>query len=298
MKILVTGSTGLIGGALLPQLRAHDHSVVDLKRAEVIAPGSGSWNPATGEIDPATLLGAQAVVHLAGANIGDKRWTKARKDLLYSSRVGPTQALCETLAGTPTPPDVFVVASAIGIYGDRDDEWLDEASAPGQGFLAELVKDWESATAPAQEKGIRVVNLRFGIILTPKGGALKRMLLPFKLGLGSVMGSGRQYWSWVGIDDVIGVIEHAISNPALSGPVNVVAPNPVSNREFTRTLARILNRPAIFPVPAFVLRVVLGEMAEELLLYSAHVRPAKLTASGYQFEGTDLGTTLRHLLNR
>ena len=298
MKILVTGTTGLIGSALLPRLRAQEHSVIDLKRAEVIARGLGTWNPATGEIDPDALSGVQAVVHLAGANIGDKRWTKARKNLIYSSRVGPTHALAQTLAGMPAPPDVLVVASAIGFYGDRDDEWLDESSAPGQGFLAELVHAWEGATAPAAEKGIRVVNLRFGIILTPKGGALKRMLLPFKLGLGGVMGSGRQYWSWVGIDDVIGTIEHAISNPTLSGPVNVVAPNPVSNRDFTATLARVLNRPAIFPLPAFVLRMALGEMAEELLLSSAHVRPNKLMVSGYQFEGTDLGTTLRHLLNR
>lgn len=298
MKILITGSTGMIGRFLRPHLESRGHEVIGLRRDIVITPGSNAWNTSSGEIDPSALAGAEAIVHLAGAGIGDKRWTEARKQLIYTSRAGPTHALSETLAKMQPPPRVLVVASAIGIYGDRNDEWLDETSAPGQGFLADVARVWEGATEPAVEKGIRVVNARFGIILTPRGGALERMLLPFRLGIGGRMGSGNQYWSWVAIDDVIGAIEHAITNPSLSGPVNVVAPNPVTNREFSKTLGSVLRRPAIFPMPRFVLRIALGEMADELLLYSARVRAIRLVSSGYQFHGTNLGETLRELLRR
>lgn len=297
MKVLLTGASGMIGSILSPFLTAGGHCVVGLRRAgrDVTGP---TWDSRTGVIDGSALAGADAIVHLAGENIGAGRWTAERKRRIRDSRVGPTRALCEQLAKMPNPPRTLVVASAVGLYGDRGEEWLTESSAPGEGFLAGVVREWEAATAPATARGIRVVNLRFGIILTPRGGALQRMLLPFKLGLGGVMGSGRQYWSWVDIDDVIGAIHHALMNQSLSGPVNVVSPNPVTNREFTRTLARVLSRPAIFPLPAPVARVALGEMADELLLYSARVRPEKLQASSYHFRHTDLEEALRHQLGR
>ena len=293
MKILVTGSTGLIGTAALPALKAVGHTVVCLRRD---TENSSSWNPLTGTIDPVSLAGADAVLHLAGANIGEKRWTQSRKRLILESRTAPTTALFKFLDGCDGPPGTIVVASAIGFYGDRGDEWLDESSSSGQGFLADVVRRWEDATRPASEKGPRVVNLRFGIILTPDGGALKRMLLPFRLGLGGPIGTGRQYWSWVGLDDVIGVIRQALECPSLAGPVNVVSPNPVTNREFTETLARVISRPAFFPLPAFAARLALGEMADELLLYSARVKPGKLVATDYQFRDTGLEVCLRKML--
>lgn len=295
MKILVTGSSGLIGSAVSPSLAAKGHTVIALSRDAGTSP---SWNPTTGAIDPKSIDAADAVIHLAGANIGAKRWTKARKRVILDSRVGPTTALAKSLAQLDNPPSTFVVASAIGYYGDRDDEWLDESSTAGVGFLADVVQQWEHATTPAAARGIRVVNLRFGVILTPEGGALKRMLPPFKLGLGGPIGSGKQYMSWVGLEDVIGAIEHVLTNPPISGPVNVVAPNPVTNREFADTLGHVLSRPAFLPLPAFALRILLGEMADELLLYSAHVRPTKLTTSGYPFRGTNLEESLLRMLDR
>ncbi len=297
MKILVTGASGLIASSLTPFLQGGGHDVVGLRRGTGKA-NSQSWNPATGEVDPSELAHADAVVHLAGENIGSGRWTAGRKGVIRDSRIGPTRAICESMANLPSPPQTLIVASAIGAYGDRGDEWLDEESAFGNGFLAELVDQWERATEPATRKGIRVVNLRFGIILTPKGGALQRMLLPFKFMAGGVIGSGRQYWSWVGIDDVIGAIHHALVDSSLSGPVNVVAPNPVTNREFTKSLGRVLSRPTVLPLPAFAARLALGEMADELLLASARVRPTKLLKSGYQFRHTDLESALRHVLGR
>lgn len=297
MKVLVTGSSGMIGSTLAPFLTTGGHTVIGLRRRGSAESGT-AWDPSTGVIDAEAIAGADAIVHLAGENIGAGRWTAERKRRIRASRVGPTRALCEQLAKMPNPPRTLVVASAIGLYGDRGEEWLTESSAPGDGFLADVVGEWEAATAPATAKGIRVINLRFGIILTPRGGALQRMLLPFKLGLGGVVGSGRQYWSWVDIDDVIGAIHHALMNQSLSGPVNVVSPIPVTNREFTRTLARALSRPAIFPLPAPVARLALGEMADELLLYSARVRPEKLQASSYHFRHPDLEEALRHQLGR
>jgi uncharacterized protein (TIGR01777 family) len=242
------------------------------------------------------MEGANAVIHLAGAGIADRRWSESRKRLIADSRSGPTTALSKFLATFPNPPQSLIVASAIGIYGDRGDAWLDESAVPGDGFLAGVVRDWEAATIPATESGIRVVNLRFGIILTPVGGALRRMLLPFRLGLGGPIGSGRQYWSWVGLDDVFGSIRHALETTSLSGPVNVVSPNPVSNHAFTKVLGKVLSRPTILPLPRFAARLALGEMADELLLYSARVRPAMLTTTGYHFRDTDLDGCLRRLL--
>jgi len=277
----------------MPVLASLGHEVVALPRRRDKGLG---WNPLTGDVDLASMDGADAVIHLAGAGIADSRWSESRKRLIAESRSGPTTALSKFLAACAKPPQSLIVASAIGIYGDRGDAWLDESAVPGDGFLAGVVRDWEAATTPAIDGGIRVVNLRFGIILTPEGGALKRMLLPFKLGLGGPIGNGRQYWSWVGLNDVIGAIRHALETNTLAGPVNVVSPNPVSNREFTKVLGNVLSRPAILPLPRFAARLALGEMAEELLLYSARVRPTMLTATGYQFFDTDLDSCLRRLL--
>lgn len=295
MKILITGATGLVGTSATTALIHAGHSVTGLRRG---TSGGGTWDPGTGQIDTNAISGADAVVHLAGANIGEKRWTKSRTRLILESRVGPTAALAKFLAAMENPPRALIVASAIGYYGNRGDEWLDESSHRGQGFLADVVWQWEEATRPAIEKGIRVVNLRFGIILTPEGGALKRILLPFKMGVGGPIGSGRQYWSWVSLEDVVGVIQHALSSPSLSGPVNVVAPSPVTNREFSKTLGHVLRRPAFMPLPAFAARLALGKMADELLLYSARVKPTKLQATGFQFRDPSIEMCLRRLLRR
>lgn len=293
VKILVTGSTGLIGSSVVPALQSAGHSVIRLRR------GTGqtaSWNPTSGSIDQSSIAGADAVLHLAGANIGERRWSRSRKRLILESRVGPTTALSKFLASLENPPATLIVASAIGYYGDRGDEWLDESSQSGSGFLADVVQQWERSTDPAAEQGIRVVKLRFGIILSPDGGALQRMLLPFRVGLGGPIGSGRQYWSWVSMKDVVGVIQHAISDSRLHGPVNVVAPTPVSNREFTKSLGRTLRRPTFMPLPAFAARLALGEMADELLLYSARVRPKKLHESEYRFRNIDLDSCMQEML--
>lgn len=285
----------MVGTSAAVALTQAGHSVVGLRRG---TSGGGTWDPGTGLIDANTISGADAVMHLAGANIGEKRWTKSRKQLILESRVGPTTALAKFLAFLDMPPSTLIVASAIGYYGNRGDKWLDESSPSGQGFLAEVVRQWEDATKPAVDKGIRVVNLRFGIILTPEGGALKRMLLPFKIGAGGPIGSGRQHWSWVSLEDVVGAIQHALSSPSLSGPVNVVAPSPVTNREFTRTLGQVLKRPSFMPLPAFAARLALGEMADELLLYSARVKPTKLQVTGFQFRDPSLEMCLQRLLRR
>lgn len=299
MRVLITGSSGLVGSNLIPLLTTGGHEVARLVRSD--AGGAADrilWKPNDGEIDRDALEGFDAVVHLAGANIGDKRWSAERKAQIRNSRVDGTKLLAEALAGLSSPPKVLVCASAIGYYGDRGDEELDEQSAAGEGFLADVCRDWETAANPARDKGIRVVHTRFGVILTPEGGALKKMLLPFKLGAGGVIGSGKQYWSWVAIDDVIGSILHALTNDAVSGPVNVTAPNPATNREFTKALGRVLSRPTIFPMPAFAARLALGEMANELLLASARVLPKKLLDTGYEFRHAELEAALRHVLGR
>ena len=240
--------------------------------------------------------GVDAVVHLAGENIAEGRWTAERKAALHASRVGPTRLLCETLAGLKQPPQVLVSSSAVGYYGDRGEARLDETSPPADDFLGRLARAWEDATQPAAQAGIRVVRLRTGIVLTPEGGALGKMLLPFKAGIGGVLGSGRQYMSWIAIDDLVGVIHFAATHAALAGPVNAVAPTPVTNREFTKTLGRVLGRPTIAPAPAFALRLAFGEMADAALLGSTRVEPSRLRAAGYRFRFEDLETALRHLL--
>jgi uncharacterized protein (TIGR01777 family) len=297
MHIAITGSTGLVGSTLVPLLTTGGHSVTRLVRREAKA-GEVTWNPKADTFDASPLDGIDAIVHLAGENIAASRWNARVKQRLRDSRVAATRVLCEGLARMATPPKVLVCASAIGYYGDRGDEELDEDSKPGSSFLADLVRDWEAATKPAAEAGIRVVNLRFGVILSPQDGALSKMLLPFKLGGGGRVGSGKQYWSWISIDDAAGAVHHAIMNEGLSGPVNAVAPTPVTNLEFTKTLGRVLRRPTILPMPAFAARLALGEMADELLLASSRVDAKRLVQSGYDFRQPTLEAALRHLLGR
>ncbi|MFZ2642343.1 MAG: TIGR01777 family oxidoreductase [Verrucomicrobiia bacterium] len=280
MNILLSGAGGLVGSALAPRLVAESHTLTRLSHSQ-------PWPE---------LAVHDAVVHLAGENISTGRWTPERKERIRDSRVQVTRRLCEAVAKLPQPPRVVICASAVGYYGNRGDEVLREESAPGAGFLAEVCRDWEAETKPAVDAGIRVVNLRFGIILCATGGALAKMLTPFRLGLGGVLGDGQQWMSWVALDDVVGVISNALANETLRGPVNVVAPQPVTNREFTKTLGRVLHRPAVCPAPAFALRLAFGEMADALLLASQRAEPAKLLASGYPFRFPKLGDALQHVL--
>ena len=300
MNVAVTGSTGLLGSALVPRLTSGSHGVVRLVRGTP-ATASGErvarWDPDTGAVEPG-LDGVDAVVHLAGESVAGGRWTEARKRRIRESRVRPTRLLCETLARQRTPPRVLVCASAIGYYGDRGDEVLREESPPGAGFLPEVCREWEAAAEPAARRGIRVVHLRIGLVLSPKGGALAAMLPVFRLGLGGPVGAGAQWMSWIGIDDTLGAILHALMNEPLAGPVNAVAPAPVTNREFAKTLARVLRRPAVLPFPAFAARLLLGQMADELLLASARVEPARLRATGFAFRDATLEGALRRLLAR
>ena len=301
MKVAVTGATGLIGSALVPFLSSGGHEAVPLRRGTGRSGGDSdpaSWNPETGAVSAAALDGLDAVVHLAGENIAGGRWTAARKARIRDSRVAGTRRLAEALAASPRPPRTLVAASAIGFYGDRGDEELDESSPPGDGFLPAVGQAWEAAAAPAREAGIRVVHLRIGIVLSPAGGALGQMLFPFRMGVGGVIGSGRQYMSWVALDDVLGGILHALRTDDLAGAVNMVAPSPATNAEFTKALGRVLRRPTIFPLPAFGARLVFGEMADALLLASTRVVPARLQASGFDFACPGLEDALRHLLGR
>jgi uncharacterized protein (TIGR01777 family) len=299
MRVLVTGSSGLVGSALVPFLNSGGHRVTRLVRSKPrAAEAYALWDPEAGTIDASSLEGLDAVVHLAGESIAAGRWTAARKARILESRVKGTNLLTGTLAGLSQPPKVLVSASAVGFYGDRGEEVLREESSSGSGFLAEVCRQWEAATAPAAQVGIRVVHLRFGMILSAKGGALQKLLLPFRFGLGGRLGSGRQFMSWVALDDIVGAIHHALTTEELQGPVNAVSPTAVRNAEFTRTLGRVLRRPAVFPLPAFAARLAFGQMADELLLASQRVEPARLLASSYQFRFPELEAALKHLLGK
>lgn len=297
MKVLVTGASGLVGGALIPFLTTGGHDVVRLVRSSPVE-GDLLWDPDLGTLNPTDLEGFDGVIHLAGEGIATGRWTAEKKQRIKRSRVQGTQLLARTLAGLESPPRVLVAASAIGFYGDRAEEELSEESSAGSGFLAEVCKEWEAATGAAEQKGIRVVHARLGIVLTPKGGALAKMLLPFKMGAGGILGDGRQYMSWVTLDDVVGAIGHMLATDNVKGPVNLVAPAPVTNREFTKTLGHVLRRPTVMPLPGFAARMVFGEMADALLLASARVKPGKLMESGYVFRHASLETGLRHILGK
>jgi hypothetical protein len=298
MRIAIAGASGLIGGALVPRLEAAGHEVMRLVRRAPRAKGELRWDPDAGTIDASALEGADAVLNLSGENIAERRWSEARKALLRSSRLGPTRLLASTLAGLARKPKVLVSASAMGAYGDRGDAWVSEKDAPGDDFLGRLSVEWEQAATPAAAAGIRVVHPRIGIVLSPRGGALGKMLLPFKAGLGGVLGKGTQYMSWIAIDDVASAFLHLVERDDLSGPVNVVAPEPVTNAVFTRTLGRVLGRPTVAPAPAFALRLAFGEMADAALLSSTRVKPERLLASGYLFRFPELEGALRHVLGR
>jgi uncharacterized protein (TIGR01777 family) len=297
MIVAVTGSTGLIGTALVDALEAEGHVVHRLVRRPVCDEQHElHWDPAAGQIDAAALEGVDAAVHLAGESLAAHRWTEAFKHRIRDSRVRGTRLLCDALAGLAAKPGVLVSASAVGYYGDRGDEIVDESSAPGRGFLADVCQQWEAATQPARDAGIRVVNLRLGVVLSPRGGALAQMLTPFNLGAGGVIGSGRQYLSWVALDDVVSAIRFALRTATLAGPVNAASPQAVTNREFTKTLGRVLGRPTLFPMPAFAARLAFGEMADEMLLGGARVEPRALMSAGFAFQFPELESALRHLL--
>jgi len=294
MKILISGSSGLIGTAATTALKSDGHNVVHLVRPSKTAnPGDIQWDPMRATVDVAGLEGTDVVIHLSGAGIADGRWTEERKQLLRSSRIDTTRVLVDSLSRLKQKPRLLIVASAIGYYGSRGDEILTESSTTGTDFLALVCRDWEAEASRAAERGIRTVMLRFGVVLSGKGGALPKMLPPFKLGVGGRLGSGQQWMSWIAIEDVVGIIRHAIAHEQVSGPVNVVAPNPVRNEEFTRLLAGMLHRPAIFPAPAFVLRLAMGEMADAVLLSSDRVKPEQILAAGYKFRFEILEPALR-----
>ncbi len=297
MKVLVAGGTGFIGGALAGALTQEDHQVRLLtRRPERVGPGAVRWHPAAGEVDREGLAWADAVVNLAGATIA-RRWTPRAKREIRESRVDATRLLAEALVALPRPPRVLVSASAVGYYGDRGDELLDESSAPGQDFLAQVTRDWESAAAPATAAGIRVVLPRIGLVVAPGGGLLAPLLPIFRLGLGGPLASGRQWCSWITLDDLVAILMFALRVETLRGPVNAVAPHPVTNAEFTRTLGRVLRRPAVIPVPAFALRLIYGEAADGALLSGCRVSGARIVTAGFAFRNPELEPALRSLLN-
>ncbi|MCC6995520.1 MAG: TIGR01777 family oxidoreductase [Deltaproteobacteria bacterium] len=301
LTIAITGASGLVGSALVPFLTGGGHFVKILTRKKPDKPDESSifWDPATGDIDAAALEGIDAVIHLAGENIAGRRWNAAQKAAILDSRVKGTQLIAATIAKLKRPPRVFISTSAVGYYGDHDDaEILDETAAPGDDFLADVCKQWEAATAPASAAGIRTVMMRVGVVLTAGGGALRKMLTPFKLGFGGKVGSGKQAMSWISLDDLIGAYHQALFDGSLSGPVNAVAPSPVTNRAFTKVLGAVLRRPTIAPLPGFMVKAMFGEMGKALLLGGARVLPARLLAAGFEFHHPTLETALRHELGR
>lgn len=297
MKIIISGSSGLIGTALVRDLiRTGDEVRRFVRRNPRRAEGEIFWNPETFKLDRSQLEGLDAMVHLAGENIAQGRWTAAKKQRIYQSRVIGTRLVAEALAKLDRPPAAMICASAVGYYGDRTDEVLTEQSPAGSGFLARTCRDWEAAAAPAREAGVRVVHVRIGIVLSPKGGALRMMLPLFRKGLGGRLGAGRQYMSWVTAGDLVRIVAFLLHEESLSGAVNAVAPNPVTNRQFARSLGKVLRRPAIAPVPRLVLRLLLGKAADELLFASTRVHPTRLLAAGFAYQHEELEPALRHLL--
>jgi len=295
LTVAITGASGLIGSALTRLLTSHGHQVRRLVRS--YAKGNDIyWDPAVKKIDKEKLAGVDAVINLAGENIATGRWNDAKKQRIRDSRVEGTALLARTIAELPEPPKTFLSASAIGYYDDRGDEVMTESSGPGQGFLAEVGQAWEAAAQPARVAGIRVANMRIGVVLSTEGGALAKMLTPFKFGLGGVVGSGQQYMSWIHRDDLVAAIEWLLLNHTAEGPFNLVAPHPVTNREFTRTLGKVLGRPTLLPAPAFAIRLALGEMGQDLLLSSTRVEPRRLLESGFVFQYPELEAALRQLL--
>ncbi len=306
MRIAITGASGLVGSALQRRLLAEGHQLLLLARGSRQSIPQGithqsvqniTWNPAEGVEDRRQLEGLDAFVHLAGRSIGQSRWSEKEKLLLRDSRVLATQRLVTQIRGLSRKPPVFISASAIGIYGESGDQWVDESSSPGEGFLADLARDWEQASLPLEEDGVRVVHARLGVVLAAQGGALAKMLPLFQWGLGGVLGSGKQYMSWIDLSDCCRALLHLLSEGSMRGPVNLVSPNPVTNREFTKTLGQVLHRPTILPAPKFALRAALGEMADALLLSSCRVRPERLSQSRFSFEYAELNAALRHLLS-
>ncbi|HEX7878630.1 MAG TPA: TIGR01777 family oxidoreductase [Candidatus Eisenbacteria bacterium] len=295
MRLLVSGPTGLIGTPLVERLEREGYEVRRLSRS----PGSGrvTWDPATGRLAPDAFDGVHGVIHLAGESIAGGRWTPARKGAIRNSRVAGTTLLARTAAAARPLPRFFISASALGYYGDRGDALLDETAPPGTDFLAQVCQEWEAAATPARDAGIRTVAVRTGLVLAPEGGALKEMLLPFRLGVGGPLGNGRQYWSWITLDDIVAAFDHAIRTDTLEGPVNGVT-GAVTNRDFTRVLNGVLKRPGFIPAPAAALKIMLGEMAEPLLLASARLVPRRLRDSGFRWNDPELEPALRRLLGR
>jgi uncharacterized protein (TIGR01777 family) len=299
MNVLVSGSSGLIGSALVAFLQSEGHGVNRLVRSKSTRyEKQVLWDPQAGSLDVEGLRGIDAVVHLAGENIAAGRWTTARKANIRDSRIKGTRLLSESLASLGQPPSVLASASAVGYYGDQGDKILDEQSDSGSSFLADVCRQWEEATKPAAEAGIRVVHLRTGMVLSSSGGALAKLLTLFRFGMGGRLGGGWQYTSWITLDDAVGAIRHCLVNESLHGAVNLVSPNPVTNREFTKAFGKVLKRPTWFAVPAAALHLALGEMADELLLASACATPTRLLASGYRFRHPELEAALRHELGK
>jgi uncharacterized protein (TIGR01777 family) len=295
MKILIAGASGLVGSALVSKLKAEGAEVTPLVRSAAKS-GEIEWHPDRGSIDARALEGFDAVINFAGDGIAKGRWTKEKKRRILDSRVNGTRLLSETMTNLSRKPATFINASAVGFYGSRGDELVDEESGPGEGFLAGVCRQWESATALAEQAGIRVVKLRLGVILTKDGGIMGSMLAPFKLGLGGKVGSGEQVISWVAMDDVVGVISFILQNESVRGPVNAVAPQPVTNEEFTKTLGRVLSRPTFMTMPAFAARLAFGEMADEMMLSSTRVAGKVLNDAGFRFQYPELEGAVRAML--
>lgn len=284
MKILLSGASGFIGSKVSTFLQQKGHEVIKLVRTPTQAPNEAFWDPQKAYIDPTALENLDAVINLAGENISDGRWTAEKKERILTSRISTTLLLAYSIGKLEKKPKVMINASAVGIYGNKWDVVVDEDSYPGVGFLAEVCHEWENATLAAQQAGIRVVLLRMGVVLSSEGGALKKMLTPFKLGLGGKLGAGQQYMSWICIDDLLEVMQFILQNESISGPVNAVTPNPVKNEEFTKSLGKVLHRPTFFKVPETVLRLILGEMADEMLLSSTRAMPKRLTDASFKFK--------------